>query len=111
MRSPGFAVLTVAVLLTLSPLACGDDMSSAEKAARGACSGLTRDDLRPEADRLEFLREKEQLAAQAAGDDALYDALYEARRDLRQATEARDSKAALAHGLLVVKACRELDAG
>ena len=111
MRSPGFAVLTFAVLLTLSPLACGDDMSSAEKAARGACSGLTRDDLRPEADRLEFLREKEQLAAQAAGDDARYDALYEARRDLRQATEVRDSKAALAHGLLVVKACRELDAG
>ena len=86
-------------------------MSPTERAARGACSGLTPDDLRPEADRVEFLKEKEQLAAQAANDDPRYDALYDARRDLRQATENRDSQAALAHGLLVVKECRALDAG
>ena len=111
MKSPTLVPLALALLLSASALACGDEMSSAERAARGACAGLTKDDLRPEADRIEFLREKEQLASQAANGDPRYDALYDARRNLRQATEARDSKAALAHGLLVVKACGALDAG
>ncbi len=111
MQSPGFAAAALAVLVTASPLACGDDMSAAEKAARGACQGLTRDDLRPEADRIKFLRDKEQLAAQAANRDPRYDSLYDARRDLRQATETHDSKAAVVAGLQLVKECREITAG
>jgi hypothetical protein len=99
------------VLLTLAPIACGGDSSPGEKAARSACQGLTKADLRPEVDRLDFLREKEQLAAQAANADPHYDALYDARRDLRQSTEAHDSKAALKAGLLVVKECGKIKAG
>jgi hypothetical protein len=86
-------------------------MSSAEKAARGACRGLTEDDLRPEADRIMFLREKEQLAAQAANGDPRYDGLYDARRDVRQATEDNNSQAAVIAGLQLVKECRKINAG
>jgi hypothetical protein len=114
MKSPGLASAVsaaLALLLGASALACGDEMSSTERAARGACTGLTPEDLRPAAVRVEFLKEKEQLAAQAANDDPRYDALYDARRDLRQATEDRDSKAALAQGLIIVRECRALGAG
>ena len=97
-----------AVILTLVPVACGGS-SPGEKAARGACQGLTEEDLAPDADRIGFLREKEQLAAQAANADSRYDALYDARRDLRQATEDRDSKVALTAGLRVVKECTDLN--
>jgi hypothetical protein len=90
--------------------ACGDPgMSDAEKAARGACRGVTREDLGPNADRIDFLRAKEQLAVQAANADPRYDALYDARRDLRRYTEERNSKGALEAGLRVVKECRKLD--
>ncbi|MGH8974030.1 MAG: hypothetical protein ACRD0C_12610 [Acidimicrobiia bacterium] len=106
----GRAVL-VAVILTLTPAACGKsgEMSAAEKAARGACRGVTRDDIGPDADRLDFLREKEQLAVQAANADPRYDALYDARRDLRRYTEEDNSKGALEAGLRVVKECRALN--
>jgi hypothetical protein len=103
--------LALAVLLTLVPVACGGGDEPGEKAARGACQGLTKEDLRPDVDRLDFLREKEQLAAQAANSNSRYDALYDARRDLRQYTEDRDSKAALAAGLRVIKECQEVNAG
>ncbi|MGH9002404.1 MAG: hypothetical protein ACRDYV_04680, partial [Acidimicrobiia bacterium] len=95
----------------LSSVACGDETSSAEKAARQSCRGLTEDDLRPEADRISFLKQKEQLAAQAANDDPRYDALYDARRDVREATEEHDSKKAVAAGLVLVKECRAVNAG
>ena len=98
----------LAALLILVPVACGGDTSPGEEAARGACRGITPADLEPNVDRLDFLREKEQLAAQAANEDPRYDALYDARRDLRAYTEARDSKAALKAGLLVVKECGKL---
>jgi hypothetical protein len=105
----GRAVL-VAVILTLLPAAaCGGGGSSAEDHAREACEGLTRDDLRPGVDRLDFLREKEQAAEEAANADPRWDALYDARRDLRQFTEDRNSKAALEAGVRVVKECRDLN--
>ena len=100
--------LALVAILTLVPVACGGDSSPGEEAARGACRGITPADLEPNVDRLDFLRETEQLAAQAANEDPRYDALYDARRDLRQYTEARDSKAALKAGLLVVKECDKL---
>jgi hypothetical protein len=100
----------LAVLLTLAPIACGGGKSAGEKYARQACEGLTKADLRPEVDRLDFLRAKEQLAAKAANEDPRYDALYDARRDLRQGTEDRDSKAAVVAGLLVVKECKKINA-
>jgi hypothetical protein len=101
----------LAVILVFSLVACGGDDSPGEKAARGACQGLTKEDLAPDADRIGFLREKEQLAAQAANADARYDALYDARRDLRQATEDRDSKLAVAAGLRIVKECGKVKSG
>jgi hypothetical protein len=105
----GRAVL-VAVILTLLPVAaCGGGGPSAEDHAREACKGLTRDDLRPGVDRLEFLREKEHAAEEAANADPRWDALYDARRDLRQFTEDRNSKAALEAGVRVVKECRDLN--
>jgi hypothetical protein len=103
--------LALALILVLSPAACGGDSSPGEKAARGACQGLTKDDLRPEVDRLDFLRAKEQLAAQAANENPRYDGLYDARRDLRKFTEDRNSKGALEAGLRVVKECREVTSG
>ena len=83
-------------------------MPAAEKAARGACRGVTREDLGPDADRVDFLREKEQLAVQAANADPRYDGLYNARRDLRRYTEERNSKGALEAGLRVVRECQKL---
>ncbi|MGH9038942.1 MAG: hypothetical protein ACRDZ3_01795 [Acidimicrobiia bacterium] len=100
----------IAAVLALSPLACGPEAGPGEQAARGACRGLTEDDVRPEADRINFLKDKEQLAAQAANEDPRYDALYDARKALREATEKKDSKGALAAGLLVVRECREVNA-
>ncbi len=102
--------LPLAVLLTLLPVAaCGDPgMSDAEKAARGACRGVTRDDLGSDAKRIDYLKEKEQLALQAANADPRYDGLYDARRDLRRFTEERNSKGALEAGLRVIKECDEL---
>ncbi|MGH9034630.1 MAG: hypothetical protein ACRD0O_02615 [Acidimicrobiia bacterium] len=103
--------LALAVILTLVPIACGGGDSAGEKAARGACQGLTKEDLAPDVDRLDFLREKEQLAAQAANENPRYDALYDARRDLRQGTEDGNSEAAVLAGLLVVKECKRVNAG
>ena len=102
--------LAFAAVLILVLVACGKDSPPGEEAARGACRGITPADLEPDVDRLDFLREKEQLAAQAANEDPRYDTLYDARRDLRHFTEARDSKAALKAGLLVVKECDKVNA-
>ncbi|MDQ3943744.1 MAG: hypothetical protein M3357_01025 [Actinomycetota bacterium] len=100
----------LAVILALAPVACGGG-KSAKDYAQEACEGLTPADLRPEVDRLDFLREKEQLAARAANEDPRWDALHDARRDLRQKTEDRDSKAALEAGVRVVNECRQVNAG
>ena len=104
------APLALAAILTLVPVACGDS-TPGEEAARGACQGLTKEDLAPEVDRLDFLRAKEQLAAQAANENPRYDALYDARRDLRQGTEDGNSEAAVLAGLLVVKECKKVNTG
>lgn len=110
MQSSRFRFTAVFTLvLALAPLACGEEAGPGEEAARGACKGLTEDDVRPEADRINFLKDKEQLAAQAANDNPEYDALYDARKALREATEKKDSKGALAAGLLVVRECRAVN--
>jgi hypothetical protein len=103
--------LPLVVLLTLVPTAAcgGGGESDADKAARGACLGVTRDDLGSDANRVDYLKEKEQLALQAANADPRYDGLYDARRDLRRFTEERSSKGALEAGLRVIKECGKLD--
>jgi hypothetical protein len=102
--------LTLAVILALAPAACGGGDPSKDY-ARQACKGLTKADLQPDVDRLDFLREKEESAAKAANENPRWDALYDARRDLRQATEDRNSKAAVVAGLQVVKECRKVNSG
>lgn len=96
----------LAVILAVVPAACGS--KTAEDYAREACEPLDEEEVRTEAGQLQYLREQEAAADQAANGDERWVPLWEARRELRRATEAGESKRALAAGLTVVKECEKL---
>lgn len=96
----------LAVILSLVSAACGG--KTAEDHAREACEPLNEEEVRTEAGRLEYLRDQEAAADLAANSDERWVSLWEARRELRRATEVGESRRALAAGLAVVQECEQV---
>lgn len=102
-------VIGLAVALSLVPAACSS--ATAEDHAREACEPLNEEEVRTEAGRLQYLRDQEAAADQAANADERWVPLWEARRELRRATEAGESERALTAGLEVVEECDQVPEG